>query len=283
MNLGFKIDLGSHQEKTDSEKEDSLDLSILFEDDCDQIDIEKLPQKIWMKILAYLSTPCLCKMALISKHISSLALSPKFWSTSLAKDFKMNIQVFGLDTFLHIERFSRITSLDLACILLSKEELTALFDQIISSKFPDLQSLSLRLVPLSFVDDATLSKGVARVASVNISYSLASTGQCISLFQTISQQTALKEISLAGVFLRDVPGDIMGPAVAKLEKVILADSFLHHSQLTSILQSCLQPSSLTKVLILGRITKFSSSKLLDKLEEKLDELSYYVLPDKSKS
>ena len=143
-----------------------------------QLNFGQLPLDVMVKILNYLSSTDLCKVAEVSRTLRDTATHPWLWANRGNDINKMKIKKDGV-TFLKFRRFEKIKSLDLSYT--NSKQTTAILRDVHSSK--TLVDVSLSGVNLNQVPTSLLASGqtMTRLKKLDVSRTHLTTEQCCEI------------------------------------------------------------------------------------------------------
>lgn len=219
--------------------------------------IDILPPELGLQSIGFVPHKDLCSLSLTSTSMRKLASDPKLWSNM--KVNKEQIKKHGLLKLFSINKFKKIKNIDLSRMTFTRIELRLNLDAIASSF---VQELNLCDIDLKVLPAKLLSQVAGHLRKINLDLTSVTTDQIIAVLDSCITSPTLKEVSLAGVKLKNVPAELLGQAVGNLHKVNLSQTNLNKEQCIAVLKSCITSSTLKDVSLAGVTLRYVPAELL---------------------
>jgi len=213
--------------------------------------LERLPPEVRVQSISFAPPKAVCNLMLTSSSMRTLAGNPKLWSGM--KVNKQKVEQEGLAKLFSINRFRKITKIDLSGMEFTSERLLENLNAILSSTVKDL---NLDKVLLGGVPAQLLARVAGHLTKISISTNWnisndlnLTTEQCIAILETCVTSSKLVEVKLGDVNLREIPSEFLGHAIGHLHTINLDRCDLQTDQRLAILKNCISSSALTNVTL----------------------------------
>jgi len=235
--------------------------------------LETLPPEVEEAWVAFVPPKDLCNLMLTSTFMRTLASNPKLWSA--IKVNREKIKEEGLVQLFSLNRFSKSREIDLSEMTFTKEELQRNLNAIVSSS---VEVLNMEGVDLSEIPAELVARVAGRLRKMNLNFAEVTNEQCIAVLETCESSSSLVDVSLECIDFKEIPTELIGRAVANLQKIELGMTdivsiSITTEQLVAIMNSCINSSSLVDVsLVFINENCFIPSELLGRAVSHLTKL-----------
>ena len=165
-----------------------------------------LPREIWLMIFGKLPFRDLYNVVLVSKTWLDMGEDPLLW-----KNFKMVKNCRNLDTLeeaVGISRLSSLSSLELKANAREGIVLDAHIDVITRTNVKNIRLLNCNL---NFVDPEKISALFNNLQSLELEDTVLTESQAHMIFNTMAQQTKLKELKLSTPLSEEISISLLPP------------------------------------------------------------------------